>query len=116
MTHQQPSIPIPCSKDELKHRESRQAVFAELLKLHPGNSSHAQSRRMLAALQILGSVTTVELARCADIFDPPARKFGLLQQGYDIRLAWDLDETEAGVLHRVGRYFMARDVATEAAQ
>lgn len=101
---------------EVRCKTERTLVLRRLLKEYPGNSSRAQCQRMFAALQLLGSATTLELARDADIFDPPARKFSLVNQGYNIGLAWDYDETEAGVLHRVGRYFMARDAAKEVMQ
>lgn len=101
---------------EVRNKTERKLLMQRLLKEYPGNSSRAQCRRMLAALQILGSATTLELARDLDVLDPPARKFYLVSEGHNISLAWDHDETESGVTHRVGRYFLARDVAMEVAQ
>lgn len=101
---------------EVRCKAERVLLLRRLLKEYPGNSSRAQCQRMLAALQVLGSATTLELARELDILDPPARKFFLVSQGHSIVLAWDYDETESGVVHRVGRYFLARDAAQEVAQ
>ena len=76
----------------------------------PGDEGKAQQRRILAAIQTLGSVTTFEAMRFLDVYDPRPRKLELVRQGYPIQLAWDRMETEAGVVHRVGRYFMSRQM------
>ena len=36
----------------------------------------------------------------------------LVKAGHPILMTWDRDETESGVVHRFGRYSMARGVAT----
>jgi hypothetical protein len=80
---------------------------------NPGTSTEVQRKRLLTAIQSLGSVTTFEAMRHLDVFDPRPRKLELLKAGHAIQLAWDRMETEAGVLHRVGRYFMSRSGAQE---
>lgn len=82
----------------------------------PGTASACQRNRLLAAIQRLGSVTVFEAQRCLDISDPRPRKLELVREGHPIALAWDRIETEAGVLHRVGRYYLATDAAKEVLQ
>lgn len=79
----------------------------------PGTASACQRTRLLTAIQTLGSVTVFEAQRCLDIADPRPRKLELVREGHPIQLAWARTETEAGVLHRVGSYFLARDAAQE---
>lgn len=76
----------------------------------PGHHGAAQQNRLLAAIQRLGSVTTFEAMRYLDVYDPRPRKLELVRKGYPVQLAWDRMETEAGVTHRVGRYYLARGV------
>jgi hypothetical protein len=73
-----------------------------------GTARASQQQRILTAIQRLGSVTTFECMRYLDCYDPRPRKLELVRAGHPIELAWDRMETEAGVVHRVGRYFMAR--------
>jgi hypothetical protein len=75
---------------------------------HLGNAASAQRSRLLEALQILGSITTIEAARFLDVFDPRARKLDLLKAGHTILMTWDVDQTEAGVTHRIGRYSIVK--------
>lgn len=82
----------------------RAAVLRSILAAHSGNAGGRQCVRFLDALERLGSVTTVELFRHLDIFDPPARKRDLVHRGHNITMTWDRGETEAGQMHRVGRY------------
>lgn len=77
----------------------------------PGTSGQVQRQRITAALQEHGSISTFEAMRYLDVFDPRPRVLELRREGHNIGLAWDRVETEAGVAHRIGRYFLARDVA-----
>lgn len=77
---------------------------------HNWNSGSAQRQRALARMRV-GPVTTCELQRQHDIYDPPARICELRKQGYKIDTVWTLDETESGVLHRVGRYTLRPEMA-----
>lgn len=90
----------------------RRATLLEVRESIPGTASACQRTRLLTAIQKLGSVTVFEAQRCLDIADPRPRKFELVREGHPIQLAWAHMETEAGVLHRVGRYFMAQEVAS----
>ena len=76
----------------------------------PGTSGKVQQLRLLTAIQTLGSVTTFEAMRNLDVFDPRPRKLELVRAGHPIQLTWDRTETEAGTVHRIGRYYLARDV------
>lgn len=77
---------------------------------HNWNSCSAQRLRALARMRV-GSVTTCELQRQYDIYDPPARICELRKEGYKIDTVWTMDETESGVLHRVGRYALRQEMA-----
>lgn len=92
--------------------ERKRALLAILAQL-PGTSGKVQRQRILRALQELGHLTTFEAMRFLDAFDPRPRVLELRREGHNIGLAWDRVETEAGVTHRIGRYYLARDVATE---
>lgn len=95
--------------------ERRAALFAVRDSV-PGNASACQRTRLLTAIQKLGSVTVFEAQRCLDIADPRPRKLELVREGHPIQLAWAWLETEAGVTHRVGRYYLATDTAKEVLQ
>lgn len=90
----------------------RRATLLEVRDSIPGTASACQRTRLLTAIQRLGSVTVFEVQRCLDIADPRPRKLELVREGHPIQLAWARLETEAGVLHRVGRYYLAREVAS----
>lgn len=94
----------------------RRAALLAVRDSIPGTASACQRTRLLTAIQKLGSVTVFEAQRCLDIADPRPRKLELVREGHPIQLAWARLETEAGVLHRVGRYFMARDTEQEVKQ
>lgn len=79
----------------------------------PGNTCKDQSRRILVAMQQLGYVLTFEAMRFLDVFDPRPRKLELVAEGWPVMLAWHRVETEAGEVHRVGAYYLARDAAKE---
>lgn len=74
-----------------------------LLRQFPGTSGKAQCQRIRAILSA-HSVTTFELMRYADIYDPRARVMQLRNQGERIDTHWQIVQTEAGVKHRVGVY------------
>lgn len=91
---------------------SRQKKLAAILKRIPGNSSSDQRDRLLAAMLRTGSVTSYEAMRILDVFDPRPRIFELSAQCYEITTVTRLQETEAGVPHRIGVYVLpAREVA-----
>ena len=84
--------------------EKRQALQA-ILQALPGVSGHQQRARIIAALQI-GPVTTYELMRILDCFDPRPRVLELRAEGHRIDLHWVYAETEQGQTHRIGQYVL----------
>jgi Helix-turn-helix domain len=96
---------------EVQQALDRKSALHAIRDSLPGTTCEVQRQRLLAAIQKLGSITTFEAMRHLDIFDPRPRKLELLQAGHPIQLAWDRLETEAGVVHRVGRYYMAHEMA-----
>lgn len=92
---------------------TRRAALLAIRDDIPGHEGAAQQQRILTAIQQLGSVTTFEAMRFLDVYDPRPRKLELVRKGYPIQLAWDRMQTESGALHRVGRYFMARQKEME---
>ena len=90
----------------MKTNGNREAVLSAIAAEYPGINASAQRRRLAAALERLGSVTTFESMRHLDIYDPAPRKLELLAAGYDIALVWDQVITESGETHRIGRYVL----------
>ena len=83
---------------------SRLEVFAEILANDKHLDCHSQRRRLVKALEQLGTVTTFEAMRKLDIYDPTARKAELLKLGYDIICVKRKVQTESGEWHKVGHY------------
>ena len=79
-------------------------IFANILANDNHIDSHSQRRRLMKALELLGTVTTFELSRKLDIYDPRARKCELVKMGYDIICIKRKVQTESGEWHRVGHY------------
>lgn len=84
--------------------EKRQAL-REILEALPGVSGQQQRARIIAALQI-APVTTFELMRILDCFDPRPRVLELRAEGHRIDLHWVYAETEQGQTHRIGQYVL----------
>jgi hypothetical protein len=82
--------------------QKRHALKA-LLQQYPGTSCAAQCQRIRAILSQF-SVTTFELMRFADVYDPRARVMQLRAQGERIDTHWKTIHTESGDKHRVGVY------------
>ncbi len=89
--------------------EKRQALEAILLQ-HPGNTCTEQCQRLRVALSQF-SVTTFELMRHLDLYDPRARVMQLRMAGDRIDTVWDVIVSEAGTKHRVGRYVLRPQAA-----
>ncbi|HEX5277483.1 MAG TPA: helix-turn-helix domain-containing protein [Fluviicoccus sp.] len=81
-------------------------TMAAILTAHPGISAAAQRRRLLLALEALGSVTTYEGSRYLDLYDPRARKKELCKEGVEIDTIPARVVTESGEVHRIGRYVL----------
>lgn len=77
---------------------------------HSWNSAAAQCLRALVRLRD-GPVTTYELRRKHDIYDPPSRVLQLRKRGHEIVTLWQQVRTEAGVVHRVGQYCLVKEAA-----
>jgi hypothetical protein len=90
--------------------QGRQQSLADILRTLPGNDSATQRTRMLSAMRALGSITTFEAMRHLDVFDPRPRIHELRHiYGYRIQTAMRAEQTESGVMHRVGVYFLSSD-------
>ena len=88
---------------------NRAHTLAEILAAMPGNDTHIQRQRMLTAIQMPGSVTTFEGSRFLDCYDPRARIHELRREGSRIKTIMRAEQTESGVIHRVGVYLMERN-------
>ncbi|QET29525.1 helix-turn-helix domain-containing protein [Burkholderia multivorans] len=87
---------------------ARQQALSLILKRLPGNDASTQRARMLAAMCELGNITTFEAMRFLDVFDPRPRIHELRHShGYSITTAMRAEQTESGILHRVGVYFLS---------
>ncbi|MBU9577874.1 helix-turn-helix domain-containing protein [Ralstonia mannitolilytica] len=94
-----------------KKATTRAAALKQILVQIPGNDSASQRQRALTAMQTLGSVTTFELMRHLDVYDPRPRIFELRHHlGHRIKTVTRVEHTEAGIPHRVGVYLL--EVAT----
>lgn len=82
------------------------AALAAILERLPGNSARRQRERLLRALAVLGSVTTVEATRFLDIIDPRARVCELRKLGHQIATVPVARATECGAIHIVGKYVL----------
>lgn len=90
-----------------KKATTRAAALKQILQTIPGNDSASQRQRALMAMHILGSVTTFELMRHLDVYDPRPRIFELRHHhGHRIKTVTRVEQTEAGVPHRVGVYLL----------
>lgn len=76
----------------------------------PGSSAIAQEARLEKALR-RWSLTTFEMSRWLDLYDPRARIQGLRLAGHMILRAWVWIETDGGQRHRVGRFTLQRGAA-----
>ncbi|WNC90514.1 helix-turn-helix domain-containing protein [Paraburkholderia sp. FT54] len=87
----------------------REAAMKSILAKMPGNDSASQRARLLAAMQTLGHVTSYEGSRLLDCYDPRARIHELRNKhGHTITTVMRDEETESGVRHRVGVYFLSQ--------
>ncbi|KFX28244.1 helix-turn-helix domain-containing protein [Ralstonia solanacearum] len=92
---------------EKKKATTRAAALKQILQTIPGNDSASQRQRALTAMRTLGSVTTFELMRHLDVYDPRPRIFELRHHhGHRIKTVMRAEQTEAGVVHLVGVYLL----------
>lgn len=77
--------------------------------VNDNNSSEAQRSRLQAWLRKHGSITTIEARRLLDILMPAARVHELRHRlRYAINLIWDVQPTDCGKLHKIGRYVLVK--------
>ena len=77
------------------------------------NSSAAQRARLLAHLQHVDGITTIHAKELLNIYDPPARKRELVEEGFDIEMTWVHATTAQGFTHRVGLYTLIQPCLTD---
>lgn len=87
---------------------ARQQKLAAILRRIPGNDTETQRARLMAAMQETGHVTTFEAMRLLDVYDPRPR-IHELKHRFDksIDCVMRDEETESGVIHRIGVYFLS---------
>lgn len=85
---------------------ARAVALATILHTMPGNDCEAQRRRMLTAMERLGSVTSFEGSRHLDCYDPRARVHELRRAGKRIKTVMRDEQTESGAYHRVGVWLL----------
>lgn len=83
---------------------SRIEALEKIRNKHSANDAGTQSIRLLAAMQALGGVSTIEAVRYLDILHPPARKLDLIKIGHIVKLVWVHELSSCGKIHRVGKY------------
>lgn len=79
----------------------------------PGNDAATQRQRLLAAFRLF-PVSTFEASRFLDCYHVAGRVKELRAEGHEIETHWVDAETEAGVIHRIGRYALRREAKAEA--
>lgn len=78
----------------------------DILGAIPGNSAESQRERLMAAMLLVGYITTFEASRYLDCYDPRPRIHELRCQGQPIKTTMRQEQTESGKYHRVGAYFL----------
>lgn len=71
---------------------------------HKGNDAATQANRLLAAFQLLHTLTTQDIRQQLDIMHPAGRTKELRGRGFDIQTHWDNYPTACGNKHRMARY------------
>jgi hypothetical protein len=92
--------------ESIEPENNRRQALQSILDRFPGNNALTQRMRMLAAMEETGHITTFEAMRFLDVFDPRPRIFELRRDGNFIQTVVTKAETESGVLHRIGLYFV----------
>lgn len=73
----------------------------------PGCTARIQELRLEQALR-RWALTSFEMSKHLDLYDPRARVQGLRLRGLVVNRVWVLIETDCGQVHRVGRYSLQR--------
>lgn len=86
---------------------TRKSLLQQIHADYPGNAGATQCARILAAMQLLGSVTTTEARLYLEIMNPSQRVTDLRRQGHEVVTTWAVEPSEAGQApHRQARYIM----------
>jgi len=80
--------------------------FAEITHKYRGNSARCQRDRIMQALRLYGSVTTIEMRKHLDVMSPAPRILELRHTGKPIVTKWVRQATDSGKIHRVGLYVL----------
>lgn len=83
------------------------AALTDIRDATPGCSARTQEDRLEKALH-RWPLTSFEMLKWLDLYDPRARIQGLRLKGLVINRVWVLIETDCGQAHRVGRYAIQR--------
>ena len=84
---------------------ARTVLLKRIAKANAGIATIKQRARMSVAMEVMGSITTIEAVRYLDIIRPGARIAEMRNKfGMNIKTLWTREPTEAGELHRVARY------------
>lgn len=99
--------------DEKKTTPEKEAALKTLRDQFKGLDANTQAQRLLAALRLF-PITTFEASRYLDVYHPAGRIKDLRNEGHDILTLRVGTQTEAGVVHSVGRYVLQHEAKQEA--
>ncbi len=87
-----------------------QQQLAAILHCIVGNDSYAQRARLMEDMRKTGHITPHEAMRILDVYDPRSRIHELYyKHGAAITTATLIEQTEAGVSHKIGVHFLTND-------
>jgi len=85
----------------------RETQLKAILERFKGIDADTQRTRLIFAMRELGSITTFEAIRFLDCYDPRPRIWELRHLfGHKIKTHMRAEQTESGVFHRIGVYFL----------
>lgn len=93
---------------EKRTTPNKEAALKALRAQFIGNDAATQRELLLAALQAGFTITTLEARTHLDMLHPAGRVLELRANGHTILTLWTDALTEAGELHRVALYLLAR--------
>jgi len=93
----------------------KEAALKVLRDQFTGLDAGSQKVRLLAALRLF-PISTFEASRFLDVYHPAGRIKELREDGCTILTMWTDATTEAGVLHRIGRYVLVAEPSMTAPQ
>jgi hypothetical protein len=87
-----------------------QQQLAAILHRILGNDSYAQRSSLMETMRKTGYITLHEAMRVLDVYDPRPRIHELYyKHGAAIMTATFIEQTEAGVSHKIGVHFLTND-------